>query len=50
MGSSETAETGPKVRVLHNGEPAWGRRVGEEILLDSGDRLLEGEAHYLAPA
>lgn len=50
MGSMETAETGPIVRVLHGGVPAWGRRKGDEILLDSGERLKEEQAHYLAPA
>jgi 5-oxopent-3-ene-1,2,5-tricarboxylate decarboxylase/2-hydroxyhepta-2,4-diene-1,7-dioate isomerase len=38
-----------RVRVLHEGEPAWGRRAGEEIVLDSGERLREADAHYLAP-
>jgi 5-oxopent-3-ene-1,2,5-tricarboxylate decarboxylase / 2-hydroxyhepta-2,4-diene-1,7-dioate isomerase len=38
------------VRVLHQGAPAWGRREGEEIVLDTGERIAEAEAHYLAPA
>jgi 5-oxopent-3-ene-1,2,5-tricarboxylate decarboxylase/2-hydroxyhepta-2,4-diene-1,7-dioate isomerase len=38
------------VRVLHGGAPAWGRLEGEEIVLDSGARLPEAEAVYLAPA
>ena len=35
---------------MHDGAPAWGRREAGEIVLDSGDQLLGGEAHYLAPA
>jgi 5-oxopent-3-ene-1,2,5-tricarboxylate decarboxylase/2-hydroxyhepta-2,4-diene-1,7-dioate isomerase len=38
------------VRVLHDGSPAWGRREGEEIVLDSGTSVPEPEAVYLAPA
>jgi 5-oxopent-3-ene-1,2,5-tricarboxylate decarboxylase / 2-hydroxyhepta-2,4-diene-1,7-dioate isomerase len=38
------------VRVLHQGAPDWGRREGEEIVLDSGERIAEAVAHYLAPA
>ena len=30
-------------------EPAWGRREGGEILLDSGESFPEAEAEYLAP-
>ena len=36
--------------MLRDGVPAWGRREGEEILLDSGERFPESEANYLAPA
>ena len=50
MGFIETVESGPTLRVLHDGAPAWGRRVGDGILLESGVRLPEAEAHYLAPA
>jgi len=50
MGTNEAVEGGRKLRVLHNGVPAWGRREGEEILLDSGERFPEAEATYLAPA
>ncbi|MGF1473621.1 MAG: fumarylacetoacetate hydrolase family protein [Rubrobacteraceae bacterium] len=50
MALTGTAETGHRIRVLYDGEPAWGRREGEEILLDSGARLPEADAHYLAPA
>jgi 2-keto-4-pentenoate hydratase/2-oxohepta-3-ene-1,7-dioic acid hydratase in catechol pathway len=39
-----------RVRVLHDGAPAWGRREGDEIVLDSGERVSEAEATYLAPA
>ena len=37
------------VRVLHDGAPAWGRREGDEVVLESGERLPEVEARYLAP-
>ncbi len=43
-------DNGRKVRVMRDGEAAWGRREGEEILLDSGGRMPEAEAQYLAPA
>jgi 5-oxopent-3-ene-1,2,5-tricarboxylate decarboxylase/2-hydroxyhepta-2,4-diene-1,7-dioate isomerase len=38
------------VRVLHDGAPAWGRREGDEIVLDSGARVPEPDAVHLAPA
>jgi 5-oxopent-3-ene-1,2,5-tricarboxylate decarboxylase / 2-hydroxyhepta-2,4-diene-1,7-dioate isomerase len=38
-----------KVRVAVDGEPRWGRREGDEIVLDDGRRLAEAEAVYLAP-
>jgi 5-oxopent-3-ene-1,2,5-tricarboxylate decarboxylase/2-hydroxyhepta-2,4-diene-1,7-dioate isomerase len=38
------------VRVLHDGDAQWGRREGDEIVLDSGARLSESTARYLAPA
>jgi 5-oxopent-3-ene-1,2,5-tricarboxylate decarboxylase / 2-hydroxyhepta-2,4-diene-1,7-dioate isomerase len=38
------------VRVLHDGAALWGRREGDEIVLESGVRLRESDAHYLAPA
>jgi 5-oxopent-3-ene-1,2,5-tricarboxylate decarboxylase/2-hydroxyhepta-2,4-diene-1,7-dioate isomerase len=38
------------VRVLYDGAPAWGRLEGEEIVLESGARVPEPEAVYLAPA
>jgi 5-oxopent-3-ene-1,2,5-tricarboxylate decarboxylase/2-hydroxyhepta-2,4-diene-1,7-dioate isomerase len=38
------------VRVLHAGAPAWGRREGTEIALESGARVREADATYLAPA
>jgi 5-oxopent-3-ene-1,2,5-tricarboxylate decarboxylase/2-hydroxyhepta-2,4-diene-1,7-dioate isomerase len=50
MEPTGTVENGRKLRVMHDGAPAWGRREAGEIVLDSGDRLLGGEAHYLAPA
>lgn len=36
--------------MLHDGASAWGRCEGEEILLDSGERIPEAGATYLAPA
>ena len=39
-----------RVRVEVGGGPSWGRREGEEIVLDSGGRILEETAVYLAPA
>src|ERR671910_76311 len=50
MGSIEAIEGGRRLRVLHDGVPEWGRREGDEIVLDSGDRVLELDARYLAPA
>ena len=50
MGPFGAVGAGPVVRVLHDGVPEWGRREGGEILLDSGARVPEVEAHYLAPA
>jgi 5-oxopent-3-ene-1,2,5-tricarboxylate decarboxylase/2-hydroxyhepta-2,4-diene-1,7-dioate isomerase len=35
---------------MRDGQAAWGRREGGEVVLDSGDRIPEAEAHYLAPA
>ena len=49
MGFNESVENGPTLRVTYDGTPAWGRRVGGEVLLESGVRLPEAEAHYLAP-
>jgi 5-oxopent-3-ene-1,2,5-tricarboxylate decarboxylase / 2-hydroxyhepta-2,4-diene-1,7-dioate isomerase len=39
-----------RVRILHDEAPAWGRREGDEIVLESGDRVSEADATYLAPA
>jgi 5-oxopent-3-ene-1,2,5-tricarboxylate decarboxylase/2-hydroxyhepta-2,4-diene-1,7-dioate isomerase len=38
------------VRIVHDGAAAWGRREGDEIVLDSGARVREAAARYLAPA
>jgi 5-oxopent-3-ene-1,2,5-tricarboxylate decarboxylase/2-hydroxyhepta-2,4-diene-1,7-dioate isomerase len=38
-----------RVRVEIDGAPAWGHRDGDEIVLEDGRRLPEGEARYLAP-
>ena len=40
---------GRRVRILHEGEPAWGRLDGEEVVLEEGGRVPEAEAEYLAP-
>jgi 5-oxopent-3-ene-1,2,5-tricarboxylate decarboxylase/2-hydroxyhepta-2,4-diene-1,7-dioate isomerase len=45
---SETAAG--RVRILFEGEPTWGRRDGETIVLDNGELLDEASATYLAPA
>ena len=39
-----------RVRVEVDGEPRWGRREADRILLDDGVGLVEPEAVYLAPA
>ena len=44
------AETQRRVRVEHAGEPVWGRVEGAEIALESGERIAEESAQYLAPA
>jgi 5-oxopent-3-ene-1,2,5-tricarboxylate decarboxylase/2-hydroxyhepta-2,4-diene-1,7-dioate isomerase len=49
MGSSEAVEGGRKLRVLWDGAPEWGEREGDEIVLDSGERIPDAEVHYLAP-
>jgi 5-oxopent-3-ene-1,2,5-tricarboxylate decarboxylase/2-hydroxyhepta-2,4-diene-1,7-dioate isomerase len=38
-----------RVRVAVDGTPAWGRRHGDEIVLEDGRRLAEADATYLAP-
>jgi 5-oxopent-3-ene-1,2,5-tricarboxylate decarboxylase/2-hydroxyhepta-2,4-diene-1,7-dioate isomerase len=38
------------VRVLYDGVPAWGHREGDEIVLETGERMAQAEARYLAPA
>ena len=38
------------VRVLLDDGPVWGRRDGDEIVIDGGARLAESDARYLAPA
>jgi len=35
--------------VLVEGSPSWGRLDGGSVVLDSGDRLDEAGAHFLAP-
>jgi 5-oxopent-3-ene-1,2,5-tricarboxylate decarboxylase/2-hydroxyhepta-2,4-diene-1,7-dioate isomerase len=39
-----------RVRVEVDGEPEWGRRNGETIVLEDGRELAEAGAVYLAPA
>lgn len=39
-----------RVRVEVAGEPRWGRREGDRIVLDDGAELEEADALYLAPA
>ena len=38
-----------RVRVELDGKPAWGRREGDEIVLDDGSTVAEADARYLAP-
>jgi 2-keto-4-pentenoate hydratase/2-oxohepta-3-ene-1,7-dioic acid hydratase in catechol pathway len=38
-----------RVRVEVDGEPRWGRREGEAIVLDDGSAVAEEDAAYLAP-
>lgn len=42
--------TGRCVRIEVDGEPRWGGRDGDEIVLSDGERVEEATAHYLAPA
>src|SRR5829696_2834590 len=49
MGSSGSTEVRRKLRVLRDGVPEWGVREGEAVVLDTGDRIPEAGAHYLAP-
>ena len=44
------AETHRRVRVEHAGEPVWGRLDSGAIVLDTGERIAESDARYLAPA
>jgi 5-oxopent-3-ene-1,2,5-tricarboxylate decarboxylase/2-hydroxyhepta-2,4-diene-1,7-dioate isomerase len=50
QGDRPQTPTRRAVRVLHDGAALWGRREREEIVLESGVRLRESDAHYLAPA
>src|SRR3954469_10508116 len=38
-----------RVRVAVDGSPCWGRREGDEIVLDGGRTVPEADAAYLAP-
>ena len=46
---SEVALTERRVRVEVEGEPHWGRREADTIVLDDGTELAEADALYLAP-
>ena len=46
---SELALRERRVRVEVDGEPRWGRRDGEKIVLEDGTELAEADALYLAP-
>ena len=39
-----------RVRIETPSGPAWGRREGGEVVLESGERIPEASAVYLAPA
>jgi 5-oxopent-3-ene-1,2,5-tricarboxylate decarboxylase/2-hydroxyhepta-2,4-diene-1,7-dioate isomerase len=47
MSTRTTSER--RVRVDLRGAARWGRRDGDGIVLDSGERIMEAEAAYLAP-
>jgi 5-oxopent-3-ene-1,2,5-tricarboxylate decarboxylase / 2-hydroxyhepta-2,4-diene-1,7-dioate isomerase len=48
--TSEPLElAGRRVRVEVDGEPQWGRREGDTIVLDEGGSVAEADALYLAP-
>ncbi len=49
MGSSGAVGGGRKLRVLRDGAPEWGECEGEDIVLETGERISEADAHYLAP-
>jgi 5-oxopent-3-ene-1,2,5-tricarboxylate decarboxylase/2-hydroxyhepta-2,4-diene-1,7-dioate isomerase len=38
-----------RVRVLIDGQPVWGTRHEDAVVLEDGRRIAELEAHYLAP-
>ena len=38
-----------RVRVLHEGASAWGALQGDEVVLDTGERLPAGGVSWLAP-
>jgi 5-oxopent-3-ene-1,2,5-tricarboxylate decarboxylase/2-hydroxyhepta-2,4-diene-1,7-dioate isomerase len=38
-----------RVRVAVDGTPCWGRREGDDVVLDGGRTVPEGEVTYLAP-
>jgi 5-oxopent-3-ene-1,2,5-tricarboxylate decarboxylase/2-hydroxyhepta-2,4-diene-1,7-dioate isomerase len=47
--TSELVVAERRVRVAVDGEPRWGRRDGDAIVLDDGTSLREADALYLAP-
>jgi 5-oxopent-3-ene-1,2,5-tricarboxylate decarboxylase/2-hydroxyhepta-2,4-diene-1,7-dioate isomerase len=48
MSTPTTSEA--RVRVDVDGEPRWGHRDGDAIVLDDGTRVAEADARYIAPA
>ncbi|MBA2691569.1 MAG: fumarylacetoacetate hydrolase family protein [Rubrobacter sp.] len=49
MGIGGMEADGRRVRVGHGGRVSWGRKEGDEVVLDSGERVSEGSVEYLAP-
>src|SRR5688572_27598709 len=49
VSNTKGVRMGRRVRILHEGGPAWGRLEGEEVVLEGGGRVPEAEAEYLAP-
>jgi len=38
-----------RVRLMIDGSPSWGRLDGDDVQLESGQRVRAADAHFLAP-